>query len=68
MSYSGDDGTMTKGFAVIAWPADDRNSGIMTFIAGRDGHLLQKDLGGDTDAVAQGVLAYDPDDSLKPTQ
>jgi hypothetical protein len=68
MSYFGGDGAMTKGFAVIAWPADYRNSGIMTFIAGRDGHVLQKDLGEDTDALAQGLLAYDPDDSWKPVQ
>lgn len=68
MRYFADDGAMSKGFAVIAWPAEYKSSGIMTFIAGRDGHVLQKDLGEDTDALAQGLLAYDPDESWKPAQ
>ena len=39
------DGKMTGGFAVLAYPAEYRNSGIMTFIVGKDGTVFQKDLG-----------------------
>lgn len=36
---------MTGGFAVVAYPTDYRNSGIMTFIVNQDGVVYQKDLG-----------------------
>ena len=38
-------GKMTGGFAFVAYPAEYRNSGVMTFIINQDGVLLQKDLG-----------------------
>ena len=38
-------GKLTGGFAILAYPADYRNSGIMTFIVGKDGVVYQKDLG-----------------------
>ena len=38
-------GKMTGGFAVLAYPVEYRNSGIMTFVVGKDGILYQKDLG-----------------------
>jgi Protein of unknown function (DUF2950) len=37
------DGKLTKGFAFIAYPAEYRNSGVMTFIVGKDGQVYQKD-------------------------
>jgi hypothetical protein len=52
---------MTAGFAFIAWPATYRSSGIMTFIAGPDGDVYQKDLGVDTSGAAAKVTAFDPD-------
>ena len=45
-------GKMTGGFAVLAYPAEYRNSGIMTFIVGRDGIVYQTDLGEKTTDVA----------------
>ena len=36
---------MTGGFAVLAYPVEYRNSGIMTFVIGKDGVVYQKDLG-----------------------
>lgn len=59
-------GKMTGGFAAVAYPADYRNSGIMTFIVGKDGVVYQKDLGDKTDAVAQAMTDYDPRDDWKP--
>ena len=57
------DGLMRGGFAMIAWPADYGESGIMTFLIGQDGVLRQKDLGPDTAAQAQAITAFDPDSS-----
>jgi hypothetical protein len=39
------DGKMVGGFAFLAYPAEYRNSGVMTFMMNQDGVLLQKDLG-----------------------
>lgn len=57
------DGLMRGGFALIAWPADYGESGIMTFIIGPDGVLHQKDLGTGTATLAPAIEAYDPDSS-----
>src|SRR5215469_9615371 len=38
-------GKMTGGFALVAWPAKYKDSGIMTFIVGQDGVIYEKDLG-----------------------
>ena len=54
------DGKMTGGFAVLAYPAAYRSSGVMTFLADTDGHILQKDLGPETDKLAKAMNAYDP--------
>jgi len=59
-------GKMTGGFAVLAYPAEYRNSGIMTFIAGKDGVVYQKDLGEKTTDLAPALEAYDPGDGWKP--
>jgi hypothetical protein len=57
------DGKMTKGFALIAYPAIYRSSGVMTFIAGQDGAVYQKDLGPKTARIAPSIKSYDPDDT-----
>ncbi len=59
-------GKMTGGFAAVAYPADYRNSGIMTFIVGKDGIVYQKDLGEKTIAIAQAMTDYDPEDGWSP--
>lgn len=60
------DGRMTGGFAYLAYPAEYRNSGIMTFIVGPDGVVYQKDLGEKTSEVAAAMAEYDPGDGWKP--
>ena len=55
------DGKMTKGFAFIAYPAEYRSSGVMTFIVDKSGIVYEKDLGPDTVKLAQAMSAYDPD-------
>jgi hypothetical protein len=59
-------GKMVGGFAVLAWPAEYRNSGIMTFVVGRDGVVYQKDLGEKTAELAQAIQEYNPGDGWSP--
>lgn len=53
-------GEMTGGFAILAYPAEYRSSGIMTFIVGKDGIVYQKDLGENTADAAVALTEYDP--------
>jgi len=59
-------GRMTRGFAFVAYPAQYRSSGVMTFVVNQDGIVRQKDLGPKTAALAARMQAYDPDSSWKP--
>ena len=59
-------GKMVGGFAFVAYPAEYRNSGVMTFIINQDGVLLQKDLGKTTSETATAMSEFDPDDSWMP--
>ena len=54
-------GKMIGGFALIAYPADYGNSGIKTFMVNHEGIVYQKDLGPDTESIAEKITAYDPD-------
>lgn len=49
-------------FAVLAYPAEYRNSGIMTFIVGKDGTVYQKDLGEKTADIALAMVEFNPTD------
>jgi Protein of unknown function (DUF2950) len=53
-------GKMTGGFGILAYPVDYRNSGIMTFVIGKDGTVYQKDLGEKTADVAATMAEYNP--------
>ncbi len=54
-------GNMIAGFALVAWPADDRTSGVMTFVISHHGKLFEKDLGPDTAKVVDAMTEYNPD-------
>jgi hypothetical protein len=54
-------GNMIGGFALVAWPADYGQSGIMTFVVNQQGRVYQKDLGVKTGTLAPGLKAYEPD-------
>jgi len=60
MSYM-TDGKLTKGFAFIAYPAEYRNSGVVTFIVGKDGQVYQRDLGTNTATIAASMKEFNPD-------
>jgi len=59
------DGVMTGGFAVLAYPADYRSSGVMTFLVNENGMIYQKDLGEKTADIAEQMTEYNPDKSWK---
>ena len=54
-------GKMIGGFALVAYPAEYRNSGVMTFIVNHAGTVFQKDLGPNTAQVAERMTAFNPD-------
>ena len=56
-------GQMTEGFAFVAYPADYRSSGVMTFIVGPDGVVYEKDLGKKTAAHTKDMKEYNPNSS-----
>jgi hypothetical protein len=55
------DGHMTRGFALVAFPAVYGDTGIMTFIVGRHGIVYEKNLGPSTATLARQMTEYDPD-------
>jgi Protein of unknown function (DUF2950) len=59
------DGKMTQGFAFVAYPAEYRSSGVMTFIVGSDGVVYERDLGKATDVIANSMKKYDPDSTWR---
>lgn len=61
-----DNGKLTKGFAIVAYPARYRISGVTTFIVNQDGIVYQKDLGPDTEKLATSMREYNPDSSWVP--
>ena len=61
----GVNGNMIGGFALIAYPATYGNSGVTTFIVNQDGIVYQKNLGKNTDKIAEAVKMFDPDTTWK---
>ncbi|HME44856.1 MAG TPA: DUF2950 domain-containing protein [Syntrophorhabdales bacterium] len=61
-------GKMIGGFALVAYPAQYGNSGIMTFIVNQDGVVYQKNLGKNTAKITQAMDKFDPDDTWKKAQ
>ncbi len=58
-------GRMVLGFAMVAYPAKYRASGVMTFVVNQNGVIYQKDLGRGTDRLAGELKQYNPDASWK---
>jgi len=56
-------GRMIAGFALVAWPVEWGNTGVMTFIVNQQGKVYQKNLGPKTAKNAKAMTCYDPDDS-----
>jgi hypothetical protein len=54
---------MSRGFALIAWPAKYGETGVMSFMISHEGQVFEKDLGPDSEKLAQAMKRFDPDDS-----
>ena len=61
------EGAMIGGFAMVAWPAEYRVTGVQTFIVSWDGVVYQKDLGPNTAKIASAMERYDPDKTWRET-
>ncbi len=60
------DGQMNGGFALVAWPVDYGNSGVMSFMLNRDGILYEADLGPGGGEYAEAMEGFDPGDFWMP--
>ncbi len=58
-------GNMIGGYALVAYPAEYDNSGVMTFVVNQQGVVYEKDLGPNTAALASSMTAYDPDSTWR---
>jgi hypothetical protein len=57
------DGKLTGGFALLAYPADYGESGIMTLMVNQDGLVWQRNFGPTTAELAAAITQFDPDSS-----
>jgi Protein of unknown function (DUF2950) len=57
------DGQLSEGVALVAYSAEYRNSGVMTFLINQNGIVYQKDLGEKTAEIAETMVEYNPDKS-----
>ena len=51
---------MIGGFALIAWPAEYGETGVMSFIISHSGQIYESNLGPETDADARHMKYFDP--------
>jgi hypothetical protein len=61
-------GKLTRGFALVAYPATYGKSGVMTFLVNQAGVVLEKDLGPKTGSIAGAIKTFDPDASWTPAK
>ena len=59
-------GHMVAGFAMLAWPAQYGETGVMTFILNQDHVIYQNDLGEDTAAIVGSIASFDPQEGWTP--
>lgn len=59
-------GNMIAGYGLVAWPAEYRFSGVMTFVISHQGKLYEKDLGPETAKLVEAMNEYNVDDTWKP--
>ncbi len=55
-------------FAILAYPAEYQNSGIMTFLVGKDGEVYQKDLGENSADEALAMTNVSPVEGWSPAE
>jgi len=62
------DGKMTKGFALIAWPEEYGETGIMTFIVSHAGIIYEQNLGPQTSLEIENITTYNPSENWVPSK
>ena len=60
------DGAMIGGFALLAYPAQYRVSGVKSFMISQDGVVYEKDLGPKTLQTAESIELFNPDKTWSP--
>jgi hypothetical protein len=55
--------SLIGGFAIVAFPAAYRASGVKTFLVNHEGVVYEKDLGPETSRLAEAMTVFDPDKS-----
>jgi hypothetical protein len=58
-------GNMSRGFALVAWPAKYGDTGVMSFMISHEGQVFEKDMGPNSEKLAKAMTKFDPDDSWK---
>jgi Protein of unknown function (DUF2950) len=53
-------GRMIAGFAMVAYPDEYRESGVMSFIVNHNGKVYEKDLGKNSAAIGAKMSSFDP--------
>src|SRR5262249_11675222 len=61
-------GVMIGGFALVASPAQYRNTGVKSFMVSQDGVVYEKDLGPKTLETFQAMDRFNPDQSWSPVK
>jgi len=59
-----ENGRMTKGYAIIAYPAAYGDSGYTSYMTSKSGKTYFADLGANTAQIAKAVTEFDPDPKL----
>jgi len=59
---------MVRGFALVGWPVQYGNTGVMSFIVNQDGSVFERDLGPNSAQVALAMKAFNPDEGWKPSK
>jgi Protein of unknown function (DUF2950) len=62
------DGNLSGGVGLVAYPAEYKVSGVMTFIINQDGVAYEKDLGEKTAEIAKAMTEYNPDSTWHKVQ
>ncbi len=55
-----------KGATLVAYPAEYRSTGVMTYVVNQDGAVYEKDLGPNTAQIAKRMTTYRPDSTWHP--
>ena len=59
---------MRSGFAIVAWPVEYGETGIMSFLVSHAGVVYERDLGPEGSKIAENMTIYDPGPGWLPAQ